>query len=219
MRDTHRGGVEIIGLGIGFLIFGYVILPRALSMTNYDEYNIFIQVVNTYSIGIVYVLFGLVIEGWKKQTASRQIPFRLAVVTAGIAITAIVAVWMFVFLPAEPYSRARTFSDYLEDAAFSPVVWIGWNLAWILAYNFASVLYQRVFAIAGIATGPLLVAVFGLRMARELAEKGGPGSGLGYVAAYLAIVLSIVAIPVAFVYALPFYRLQKQNKTVTRVGS
>lgn len=212
---THRMEVPIIGLGIGFLVIGLFVLPLILTGTKYDEYNLFLQLFNTYSIGVVYILFGLAIIGWRKRTQSQRIPFGVAVLTSVIAIIAILGIWVFVLLPVEPYSQAETLSDYLERAAFSPVVWIGCNLAWMITYNFASSLYQRLFTVAGIAVLPLIVSMFGLRMAREVREVGGAGAGLGYAAAMFIVILSLITIPLVYIYALPFYHLKKNESLAT----
>lgn len=218
MRDTDRAGGITIGFGIGFLVFALLILPILFEVGD-DRPSVSSQLFNTYGIGIVYLLFGLLMVGWGRLTRTNRIPFRAAAVTAGIAITAIVGIRAFVPLSTTPSRHAVTLGDWVEIVLGSPDVWIGWYFAWFGAYTFAEARYHRTLSIAGMAIVPLAVAGFGLKIALETAATGGPGAGLGVAFGIFLLVASLFAIPVTGLYSLPFYCVRKRFEPATTPGT
>lgn len=207
MEEIHRNEIWMLKLGIGFLGIG-VLIPLAIPTTTFSEYNPVLQLISPYSVGTVYIIFGSVIWGWRKRTECRQVPFSIISIISGVAIATIIGIWVFIFLPRTSV-HASTLLEYLERTVlYSPAVWIGCHLVWILAYNFASSLYHRAFVVIGIAAIPLTVAVSHLITLQSV--PSGMGAGLVYFVSILLTFLSILSILFAFAYAYPLSYLDNE---------
>ncbi|AEH37645.1 hypothetical protein [Halopiger xanaduensis] len=219
MSTTQRNGTRLIGAGIGFVVLavalGFVFdslvhadFVRYLSTnTPVDgrQLRLFGPLFDPFNVGVVYLVFGTLVVGWTRATQSTRFPF---VVTLSTAIGAVVVLFGLEFASAGQLTSPG--ETLRELVATNRSFWVGYYLAWLLAFDVAATRRQRACSVAGIAVLPPLVAAYGVRAARSTLETGGPGAGLGYVAAAMAIAASLIAIPVAIVFATPWYALRSQ---------
>lgn len=219
MSANQRVGTRLIGAGVGFVVlsvaFGFVfdgLVPadfvRYLAVdTPVDarQVRLFGPLFDPFDVGVVYLVFGLLVVGWTRATQSTRFPF-VAALPAAIGAVAVLLGLEF----ASTGQLTSPGETLRELVATNRSLWVGYYLAWLLAFDVAATRRQRACSVAGIAVLPLLVSAYGVRAARSTLETGGPGAGLGYVAAAMVIAASLIAIPVAIVFATPWHALRSR---------
>lgn len=219
MSANQQVGTRLVGAGIGFVVLsvalGFVfdsLVPadffRYLSTNtpvDVRELRLFGPLFDPFGVGVVYLVFGTLVVGWARATRSARLPFVVALSTAIGAVAV-----LFGLEVASTGQLASPGETLRELVATNRSFWVGYYLAWLLAFDVAATRRQRACSVAVIAVLPPLVAAYGVRAARSTLETGGPGAGLGYVAAAMAVAASLIAIPVAIVFATPWYALRSR---------
>lgn len=218
MSGNRRAGSRLIGLGIGLVAlsvafgFAFELLSaefiRSLYRQRIVRYpHLFFGLFDPFSVGVVYLIFGVLVVGWTRATRSARLSFAVVLPTTIIAVVVVFGIELA--SSASPTSSVETIR---ETVATTPSLWVGYYLAWLLAYEVASTRRQRAVSVVGIAVLPSIVSVYGVRAARSTLETGGPGAGLGYVAAAMAIATSLIGILVAIVAATPWAALRNRSE-------
>lgn len=194
----------------GLIVSGIMFssLPIFAELSGFDVVNSLLQFFNTFSVGIVYLCFGIAIGGKRQLTQSKQIPFRFLVGTAGVAIIAIIGVELFSVYPAQSFDDR----GIVERFILTPHLVLGYGVTSVIVAISAPALRQRVLAGAGIAVVPLTVTVVSVRFAHGYAVEGGydPIQIPAFVGV-LAFGFSSIALLFAIICSLPYKTLYENN--------
>jgi len=204
LEFANQTAIGLIGVGIGF-----VLLPVLLGIF---ISNILVQLLNTISVGIVYICMGIAIGGWQQRTQSNQIPFWIVGSTAVVAILSLIGLELFILrLPVSPVSDS-SYGIYpvLQQVVLSPHLLLGVTVALVIVTDSAKTLRQRVLGMASIAVVPLLVTVVSIQytFVYLTVEKGYTASEANRAADSTGIFVfpfCLFILLVGGVYTLPYF--------------
>lgn len=137
----------MLGIGLGLVVLSP--LAETYSRTVHPGILGRVFVATLSSVGIVYALFGVVHVGWKRLFRSDRLPFGIAVLTAGIAIGAVIGTELF----TQRAGSNDGFRETVEYVLFQPPLVISYCVAWlypsIAPTRGSTTLRRRLLVIAG----------------------------------------------------------------------
>lgn len=211
LKSVNRTTISLIGVGIGFIFLPVLIdlytSHPFIQVLNKGSVNPLTQLLNTISVGIVYICIGLAIGGWHQRTQSKQIPFWVIGSTAGVAILIIIGLELFVLQLSVVSTFESSHVDFgvVEQLVLSLHFLLGWTVVLLIVADSAPTPHHWLFPIVGIAVVPLAVTAVSIHTAYVFADQRGySGMGGAGFALQFAFPYSFIILVIAGIYTFPY---------------
>ncbi|WP_265110837.1 hypothetical protein [Halosolutus halophilus] len=193
MKSLQRLGISLVGIGIGFVLISYLI-------EIYSRSFFINSVMDPFSIGIVYSVFGVVVVGWGQVSQSRSLPLHIALLTAGMVV---------VIITGTELARRPLVGRELHWIIMNytnPSHYVGFCVTWLFSIILAdldSYSSQQIgsFCISGLVFILLIPLAAVLTAGHTLA-----------IALPIWVVAGGIVVAIAGIYTFPVYYLQNQSQ-------
>lgn len=207
LESANRTAIGLIGVGIGF-----VLLPVLLDVFTSSP---FAQLLNTVSVGIVYICIGLAIGGWQQRTHSNEIPFWVIGSMGGVAILTLIGLELLVLRLSAVFVHKSSHGvlGIVEQIVMSPHLLLGWTVALLIVADSASTQRQWRLAAAGIAAVPPVVTVVSIQFTYAYVAadpRGYSATGAAAMVGQFVFPYSLVVLLLAGLYTLPYYACESK---------